>query len=588
MAVTSVTKLKPHSNFIFNMFTFILVMSITPSALADVSAIKSNIQNTIESASQRSAFQNEKKINHWIDENQHHELLSAKQNNSQIKDQLVNSEKCLNISGIYVRGVSLLKPDELASLTELNRYCYTSKAINLLVRELTSLYIKEGYITARVLLSPLDKQKRLAVNVVEGKLEAIEVSNQESLKSYSQNVNPQVINTKMLFPNMLGKPLNLRNIEQGVDQANRLRSNHVTVNIKPGKAFGTSILSLNNQPSQLWGLTASVDNYGQKNTGKERASLAYSLDDPFGLNDYFTIGALSTLQNDALGFSRSYNLLYSVPYGRLTLNAFASYSSYGIYQQLPSCQAFLSGNSAQFGFKSDYVFFRDQRNIVSAYGEWIKKQSKNYFEHEKLSVSSFSYDEFELGISELHKFDTSTINMNLGVEKGLPELVLHQNNKLDQIPSLADFTKIKTNINYSHLFLLKNHAYQLSNHFFAQYAFQDLPSAETMNLADSTAIRGIVNHYLSSGSGAYLQSTLAGIYRCNYGVFSPRAGVDIGTAYYHDSDRKSDSAFGVSLGVNYNFQHLNVDFMVNKGFVLNHSSNVKEPLQVLAQVVVTI
>lgn len=587
MAVINVIKLKKTSRLLFNTLSLVLLISIanvSDASNINIQKMPSNIQRAIASASQKGVQENDKKIHDWIGKSQYHNLASANQNPPAIADQLLDSDKCLNISDVYIRGISLLTPADLQTLTELNNQCFTTRDINRLIKQITLLYINKGYITTRVLLSPVDKQHRLALTVIEGKLESIEIN--------GKTAKTKNINLAMLFPNMVNQPLNLRDIEQGLDQANRLHSNHVTVNIKPGNAFGTSILSLNNQVTKAWSVNTLVDNYGQDNSGKERASISYSLDNPLGLFDYLNIGATRTLQNQSLGFNQSYNLLYSIPYGNLSFTTFASYSDYGVHQQLPTYKAYLSGHSLQFGLKTDYVFFRDQQNIQTLYGQWIKKQSNNYFEHEKLSVSSVDYDAFELGINSLHKFLSSNLNMNFAVEKGLPELMIEQHKTLDPLTSLSNFTKIKTTINFNKVFLFKDNIYQLTHVFYGQYSFDDLPGTEALCLTDPSAIRGIVNTYLSSGSGGYLQSTLSANYQTNIGIFSPRVGMDIGSTYYHDSQHQADAAVGMSIGLNYahNYAHKNVnlDMMANKGFLLNANQANHESWQFLAQLSVVI
>lgn len=532
--------------------------------------------NKLSQITQQNIQNNIKQINHWENKEKKYNLRGNQK--PQLHKMFADSSECLAIANVYLRGISLLTNKELSSLSQLNDKCYTTNDINRLIKELTLLYIKDGFITARVILSPVNDKHQLFINVIEGKLEKIELSHHLD--------NP--INLTMLFPNMIGKAVNLRQIEQGLDQANRLQSNHVTVSIKPGEHFGTSVLEVKNQTSKPWQVSSIFDNYGQSTTGKERGSLSYSLDNPLGLADYFSIGGTVTLQKEAMGFSRSYNALYSVPYGNFTFNTFVSSSQYGFTQQLPNYPVYLSGHSLQLGLKSDYVFFRDQTNIFAFYAQWINKQSKNYFENEKLRISSFNYNTFELGVNEFHQFDTSNINVNLAIEKGMPELIFDRHPSLNPIEKLADFKKFSTKINYNNLFALKGHIYQLSHHFIGQYSSQDLPSADALSLTDQNAVRGIVNTYLSSGTGAYLQTTLSSVYRLNVGAISPRAGIDLGGTYYHHSHHKIDSALGMSLGVNYSYQYLNIDFMVNKGVSFTHQDKIKEPFQVLAQLAITI
>ncbi len=76
------------------------------------------------------------------------------------------------------------------------------------------------------------------------------------------------VNSNFIFPNIINKPLKLEDLDQGLDQANRLQSNQVTLDILPGEYNGGSIIVLSNKYRSPWSATASLDNYGQENTGE--------------------------------------------------------------------------------------------------------------------------------------------------------------------------------------------------------------------------------------------------------------------------------------------------------------------------------
>ncbi len=84
---------------------------------------------------------------------------------------------------------------------------------------------------------------------------------------------------------MTGKPLNITQLDQGLDQANRLPSNKITIDILPGPQPGGSILKLSNIRSKPWHLTTSLDNYGNKSTESWLSRNSFSFDNPLGLSD---------------------------------------------------------------------------------------------------------------------------------------------------------------------------------------------------------------------------------------------------------------------------------------------------------------
>ncbi|WP_273876436.1 ShlB/FhaC/HecB family hemolysin secretion/activation protein, partial [Serratia marcescens] len=93
-------------------------------------------------------------------------------------------------------------------------------------------------------------------------------------------------------------------LDQGLDQANRLQSNTTKLDILPGRQVGGSVIRLRNQHAKPWLITAGTDNYGQKSTGQWLARATATLDSPFGLSDFVSLNANSTLENPAHRYNR--------------------------------------------------------------------------------------------------------------------------------------------------------------------------------------------------------------------------------------------------------------------------------------------
>jgi hemolysin activation/secretion protein len=64
--------------------------------------------------------------------------------------------------------------------------------------------------------------------------------------------------------------------------------------IKPGDAVGTSDLDVTALPGPGWSAIASIDDYGNKYTGRTRGGATVSLIDPFAHGDYLSLAALSS------------------------------------------------------------------------------------------------------------------------------------------------------------------------------------------------------------------------------------------------------------------------------------------------------
>ena len=168
--------------------------------------------------------------------------------------QLDKNAPCFVIKRIELSGATVLTSSTLKKLTRIpDEGCLRLTDIQQRVNNITQTYISMGYITSRAWLPEQDISSTvLHINVTEGRVEDITIEGKKAL------------DLQMAFPGVSGQLLNLRDIEQGIEQLNRLSSRPLTVDILPGDVPGYSRLQL--IPAyQHFPLTLNVgiDNNGQ-------------------------------------------------------------------------------------------------------------------------------------------------------------------------------------------------------------------------------------------------------------------------------------------------------------------------------------
>ena len=221
---------------------------------------------------------------------------------------------CVKIGNVEVGGVKQLSGDDIDKIVAPYRNsCIGVGQINTLLRDLTHLYLDNGYITARVYVPAQDiaGTKALKLVAVEGQLSDIYLDGKPA---------PGSGMLATAFPGMKGEVANLRDIEQGLDQINRLSSNNAKTAMLPGKGDGTSILNVENTPGHPWHLSAGNSNLGQEQTGYSKSSTSFGYDNLFDLNDqwsfsYDRTGPDYPWHGDGQGRSNSYSANTSIPYG---------------------------------------------------------------------------------------------------------------------------------------------------------------------------------------------------------------------------------------------------------------------------------
>ena len=520
------------------------------------------------SESRRALQNNNREIEQLSDKGQTERLIKNKEEKKLIAENILpDSSMCLEISNVFLQGITLLDNDDLDRITALPTQCITTKDLNTLARELTQIYINKGYITSRIEFIQPNDQGELGVQVIEGFIEGI--------KGSDHKVNPYFI-----FPGFVNKPLRLQDLDQGLDQANRLQSNQVTLDILPGKYKGGSIIILNNKYSSPWSAIASIDNYGQENTGKWLSRATFSVDSPLGISDFISLNASTTLEPYSNKYSRAYNLFYSLPYGDFTFSSFYSYSEYIIKQPLQNTIITLSGETQQYGIKSDYLYYRDQNDLLTISGQLANKQVKNFLLDSLLFVSSPELTVLELSLNHSHIFSTSVLSSNLSIERGLS--IFGFDDKRNIIDN--EFSKLKLSFNYSYSFSVFDSIYQSNNQLFAQYSPNVLPGIEWLSLTDRSAVRGFSNTSISGDNGWYLRNTLSHYYFINSAVIQPRLGIDVGQVYPHGESQGNSTVIGMSTGISLNYKNIMFDMDISHGKVVSGLVSKNEPITALFNV----
>lgn len=188
---------------------------------------------------------------------------------------------CFTLREIRFNHSTLLGQRDQTALTAgyLNR-CNNLQQINQLMHDVSNWYIQRGYITSRAFLSEQDLSGGvLQLEILEGRLEKITINNQTERM------------TRTAFPAREGEILNLRDIEQGMEQMNRMPSQQVTIEILPGSQPGYSVVNLTREAHLPFTGGVTFDNSGQKSTGEQQLNGSLALDNLFGVADQWFISA---------------------------------------------------------------------------------------------------------------------------------------------------------------------------------------------------------------------------------------------------------------------------------------------------------
>lgn len=312
------------------------------------------------------------------------------------------------------QGASALPLDRFAFAREwLDHYkgqCVGKSGLDTLTKGLQQTILSRGDITTRVLLPEQDLStgtlKFALVPGVIGKVRFADPATRGTWKS--------------AFPTRDGNVLNLRDLEQGLEQMKRVSSQDVTMQIIPTNIPGESDVVLDVKRTKPWTVVASVDNSGQRATGRLQGNLSLGIDNPLGLNDIFNVGVSQDLEfGDRRLGSHGWNGSYSIPWGYWTATLSAYTNTY--YQQIAGANATFvsSGNSQTVDFKLQRVLMRSQNYVLGAQFRLTKRFGESFIEDTDIPQQHRNNTFIEAGLTDRHYFGNAQFDGSLAYRQGI-------------------------------------------------------------------------------------------------------------------------------------------------------------------------
>ena len=445
---------------------------------------------------------------------EHERARKMEENRRTFKDSPYGAlEKELPLGQIFKRGrqcvymrVVRIKGDPLLSqklriklVKELVRRCLGPREIDYLIRKITNHYVSQGHITTRVYIPAQDlNDGTFDVRVVPGYVESIAFDKGAGFRS-------QILTA---FPFITGQRLNLRHIEQGLEQLNRLQSNKATMSFIPGKRAGGSRIIIRNKFQKPWSVAIGVSNGGPRSTGEASGNASLTLDNITLLNDSFTLSLNGNIQGNANpeNFNRSLTYQYSFPFGYWTLSYNLTKSEYQSLVQGSFIKYRPSGNAIIEEFSLERIIFRSRLSKTVISGSSRKKGSTNRIDETKLISSSRDTKTIKININHSRTSKFGRFNFSVGYRYGtLSSLPAGAANR--SAPALQ-FSKIETNLRYSIGFNLFSQNFNWQTNYEQQFTKEILYAEEQLSLGGLYTIRGFKEQNLSADIGHILRNEL--------------------------------------------------------------------------------
>jgi hemolysin activation/secretion protein len=328
---------------------------------------------------------------------------------------LRNEQPCSHINQIVIEG--LLSSDYLRSAlngpkgddSPIGR-CLGAENITILLQRTQQALIEQGYITSQIQAPEQDLTRgTLTLRVIEGRV--------ASIRTRADHAGTPAI---LPWATKAGAVLNLHDIEQSLDNFRRLPSVQAKIQVEPGSEPGTSnlVVDFESQPPLRLGL--SVDDAGNRSSGKLQGSATFSWDNPLGVADllYLTQGADLGGRDPGPRGSSNQILHYSLPWGYWLVGATLSRNRYSQTVYGPYESYLYRGTSSQAELSVSSVLRRSGHSKTTVSVKAFTRQSSNFIDDLEVLVQRRRTSGWELVFQHMHFFSTGSLGAQLSIKHG--------------------------------------------------------------------------------------------------------------------------------------------------------------------------
>ncbi|MFZ2266876.1 MAG: ShlB/FhaC/HecB family hemolysin secretion/activation protein [Azonexus sp.] len=406
--------------------------------------------------------------------------------------------ECREVNEIAIEGGDLLERSMLDRFQhQFVGRCLSTGDIEKILSLITNHYVERGFITTRAYLPPQDLSKgRLVILVIEGVIEELRKEGGDTKRIFIPGA----------FPTSSGDKLNLRDLEQGIEQINRLSSNSATMDIQPGSAPGKSIVVIRNKATFPAHVNLAYDNMGSSSTGKESVFMGAVFDSLLGLNERLMLSGRHSYpdNNEHSAYMRAFD--FSIPYGRYSLGMNVSRNSYVNFLSLPSgAKLETTGRTDSQALSIDRVLLSNQRGRLSLNTKLTAQESSNYIGNQLSETSSRKLSALSVAVSGGAALLGGSVFGQVEYSKGLKLFgALRDPDQMTSDMPRAQYEKFNVDLSYTRPISSFSFSTQMS----AQYSSTPLYGSQQILIGSPSSVRGFLETSISGDCGYFFRNEL--------------------------------------------------------------------------------
>lgn len=393
--------------------------------------------------------------------------------------------------------------------------CLVAEEINALLGDLNRWYQRKGWTTTRVYATEQDiNGGELVLRVVPGRIEGYRYIDKDGDERLAY-----------AFPQESDGYLNLRDLEQGLENLNRVPSQEAKFQLYPGKEPGASVVvvEMTEKPRTRW--TEMVDNSGNSRMGHWRSNTEFAIDNLLGRNDQLALGYNRNLDGGTLGSTfEGFTTNYSFSNGNHLWGA--SLAIFRTDFTLPGINenSLLQTRSKKAGASYEYLLARDQSSKFSFIAGLDFTHQRSYTQHINIDSQYRRLAVAYAGLKGKQYFGNNIFDWQLRADQGTGLF-----DAMNSIPGGTDprywAHKAQANLTVP---LPANKGIWRSS-FQAQDSQDNIPTLGQMYVGSRYNVRGYQDNSLYGATGVWLRNDLeSSPIRVDQVSLTPYMGYDVG------------------------------------------------------------
>lgn len=407
-----------------NKFALLLVVAAHTVHAADINPFDINTQELLRQQERQQILRQQQEIKPDVRD----EMDTLKQVPLKASIEIPDNETpCFTINSIELVGDNAAKfqfaLDEVLSqnVTSANETeakpilgrCLGVQGINAVMNRVQNAIIAKGYVTTRVLAAPQDlKAGLLQLTIIPGHVSTIRFTPDSSKRISMWNA----------APISAGDILNLRDIEQTLENLKRVPTAEADIQIEPSSANqpGQSDVVIRYKQKFPLRISLGVDDSGLNSTGKYIGGTTLSGDNLLSLSDIFYVNYNHDLGGGDSGKrgTKGYTAYYSIPWDYWLLSATTSGFDYHQEVAGASQNYIYSGTSQNAEVKLNRLIYRNSINKTNLSLRGFLRKSKNYIDDTEIEVQRRRTAGWELGFNQSWYIGKSILDYNIAYRRG--------------------------------------------------------------------------------------------------------------------------------------------------------------------------